>query len=174
MSKVAETRVDFFIIKGDQPNAAAGHRKGNPTMFVNFGMLDLIGEDRDLWAALIGHEIAHLKFRHIESRSKRSIPMGIIKGVANAALGTDPITSTAGGLLVDGVGLKFDRDAERQSDYMGVIWAIEAGYQADGAARLHAKMSERSANLSIPFLSSHPSSKERIKTLTELAERMSP
>lgn len=174
VSKAAEIRVDFFLTKGEQPNAAAGKREGRPTMFVNFAMMDLIEEDADMWAALIGHEIAHLKLGHIDKHVKRQIPLAILKTLAQTATAGDPLTSTASGLLVDGVGLKFSRDAERQSDYMGVIWSIESGYDAKGAARLHSLMAERSSTFSIPFLASHPSSKERIETLSELADRLSP
>ncbi len=170
---VAELEVDFYITTGDQPNAAAGRRKGVDTMFVNFAMMDLIEYDRDLWASLIGHEIAHLKLGHLDDQAKRSIPMSVIKTISQGLLATDPLLSTAGGLLVDGVGMKFSRDAERESDYMGLIWAVEADYDPYGAARLHREMSERSANFSIPFFSSHPSSPERIENLTELADRLS-
>ena len=174
ISTRAEQKVDFYIIQGDKPNAAAGYREGVATMFVNFGMMDLIGEDLHMWAALIGHEIAHIKLKHIEDRSNRSVPLAVLKGAAQAALGADRLASTAGGWLIDSVGLKFDRDAERQSDYMGVIWAIEAGFEADGAVRLHMMMSEKSSGPSIPFLRSHPTSRERIDNLEALAERLSP
>ncbi len=170
---VAELEVDFYITTGDQPNAAAGKREGVNSMFVNFAMLDLIENDRDLWASLIGHEIAHLKLGHLDEQAKRSIPMAVIKTISQGLLATDPLLSTAGGLLVDGIGMKFSRDAERQSDYMGLIWALEADYDPYGAARLHTEMSGHSANFSVPFFSSHPSSPERIKDLTELADRLS-
>lgn len=173
LQAVAELKVDFYITRGDKPNAAAGKRAGVNTMFVNFAMMDLIENDRDQWAALMGHEIAHLKLGHLDKRAKRSLPLSILKIVTQGVLAADPLASSAGGLLVDGIGMKFSRDAERESDYMGVVWAVEASFDPYAAARLHSQMSQRSSGFSIPFLSSHPTGPERIKRLTELADRLS-
>ena len=173
ISDAAETPVDFYITDGSQPNAGATLLNERPSILVNLAMMDLIGEDEDQWAALIGHEVAHLKQQHIQKQARRSIPVAIFKGLAQATLGTQgAIASTAGGMLIDSIGLKFNRDDEHQSDYMGVIWAVQAGYSAHGASALHQKMYDRSGNFPIPFLSSHPSSSERIERLSELADRL--
>ncbi|MCB1692356.1 MAG: M48 family metalloprotease [Pseudomonadales bacterium] len=169
----AETRADLYITQGDSPNAAAGLHEGKPVMFVNFAMLDLVGYDEDEWAALVGHEVAHLKLKHGEKHAKRNIPLNIIKTVGGAVL-NDPLSATAGNLLLDGIANKFSRDDEREADYMGVIWAVQMDYDAYGAAHLHQRMNdEGGGGAPLPFLSTHPSGPERIKTLTELADRLS-
>ena len=49
-----------------------------------------------------------------------------------------------------------------------------AGGRAYGAAHLHQRMNdEGGGGAPLPFLSTHPSGPERIKTLTELADRLS-
>lgn len=173
IEKAAELEVALYITRGDTPNAAAGMRDGVASVFINFAMFDMIENNVDEWAALLGHEIAHLKLKHIDKQNKRSIPMTILKTVGQAVLASDPLASTASGLLVDGIGMKFSRDAEREADYMGVIWAVESDYNPYGASYLHEKMTERSVGHPIPFLSSHPSGPERVETLKELADRLS-
>ena len=64
---------------------------------------------------------------------------------------------------------KFSRDAERESDYLGVIWAVESGYDPMGAVHLHEGFQNRSGGHPVPFLSTHPTSSERIRTLQRLA-----
>ncbi|MBV1878397.1 MAG: M48 family metalloprotease [Pseudomonadales bacterium] len=168
----AELKTDLYLTRGDVPNASAGLHKGRPTILINFAMLDLIESDQAMWAALLGHEIAHLKLEHLDARSKRSIPLNILKTVGGVII-ADPLVNIAASTLLDGITAKYSRDAERSADYLGVIWAIEAKYDAHGAAQLHTFLGARKRTLNIPFMSTHPSSPERIKTLTDLAERLS-
>ena len=166
-----EISVRFYIVDGHKPNAFATYHEDEASVFVNFGMMDLIQADADQWAALLGHEVAHIKLEHYEKGRKRSGPLRVLSAAANA-VAKNPIAQLAGQALTMGISTKFSRDQERQSDYLGVIWAIETGYDPYAAAALHREMSRQSFKLNIPFISSHPSDKERIASLTELAERL--
>lgn len=172
IERVAETEVALYLTRGDSPNAAAGIREGEKTVFVNFGMLDIIEDRESEWAALLGHEIAHLKLEHADKQSRTSIPLTVLKTVSRAVLAADPLANIASGMLLDSIGLKFSRDHEREADYMGVIWAIEADFNAYGAASLHERMNARTSGHPLPFLSSHPSGPERVETLRKLADRL--
>ncbi len=168
---VSETRSALYITRGDTPNASAGIRNGHNTVLVNFAMFDMIDGEADLWAALLGHELAHLKLKHGESQAKKQIPMTVLKTVTAAVI-NNPLTNIASSTLLDSVTAKFSRDDERQADYMGVIWAIEADHDAYGAVELHRRMKELSPGHPLPFLSTHPSSPERIEKLEALASRL--
>ncbi|MEM7365697.1 MAG: M48 family metalloprotease [Pseudomonadota bacterium] len=172
IERVSELEVSLYIMPGDKPNAAAGYREDVPTVFINFAMMDLIGDDGSQWAALIGHEVAHLKLAHSAKRAKRSIPIAIAKAVGTVAAGGDFLATTASGFLVDSIGTRFDRNEEKQADYMGVIWALELGFSPHGAADLHESMS--SGGAPVPFLSTHPSNKQRISDLRNMADRLDP
>jgi len=165
--------VDFHLLRGDEPNATAGFLEKRPVVFINFVMLDLIEDDVAMWAALLGHEVAHLKLAHGRSQSKRIIPMQILKTVTQGVLASNPLAATGSAYLIDGIDTKFSRDAECQADYMGLIWAVEAGHDAMGASNLHQLLLARRTQLNIPFLSTHPSSSKRAERLAELAERLS-
>ena len=65
--------------------------------------------------------------------------------------------------------MNYSRKHERESDYSGTVWAYEAGYDPMGAVRLHEALAKQDRVGSVPFLRSHPSSWERVKSLTKLA-----
>lgn len=177
IEQVAELSVELIIVDGNQPNAfAAASTDGKNIIGINFAMLDILGLDVHAAAALIGHEIAHLKLRHAERRAASGDASGVMKvlgGVALSSLGVP-----GGGLISDiaitALETRYTRDNEREADYLGAIWAVEAGYEPDGAVRLHAEVYKRSQNNPTPFLSSHPSGPERIATLKALSRRLSP
>lgn len=155
---VAEINAELFVVNGDVPNAFATIAQltedGDPQNMVGFtfGMLDLIGMDVDAAAAIIGHELAHLKLNHLEEK---------IENMKNAPQTTFSASAT-----------KYTRDNERESDYLGAIWSVEAGYDPAGAVRVHEKLykvNKRHAG----FSGSHPSSIERLTILKSLVRRLS-
>jgi Zn-dependent protease with chaperone function len=171
IESAAERKALLTIVKGDRPNASAGRVEGRDTVLINFAMLDMIGNDRDAWAALLGHEIAHLKLNHGRQARKRRIPLKLAELTVRAS--TDNRWSqTAAGLASTAIDTKFSRDHERESDYLGLIWAVEKGYDPHGAVTLQTELSKLSKGLTIPFLQSHPSSKERIQKLSRLANKL--
>ncbi len=117
---------------------------------INFAMLDLLGLDVHMAAALFGHELGHLKLNHGEDhKTKRR---------------TDILTAS---------NTKYSRDNEREADYLGSIWAVEAGYAPAGAVRLQELIYKKTKHLPGGFSGSHPSSIERITKLKSLARRLS-
>jgi len=117
---------------------------------INFAMLDLLGLDVHMAAALIGHELGHLKLNHGEDhKTQRRTD---IRTVSNT---------------------RYSRDNEREADYLGAIWAVEAGYDPEGAVRLQELLYKKTKHLSGGFSGTHPSSIERITKLKSLARRLS-
>lgn len=176
IEEVAELQTKLIIVDGKQPNAFAGQLQGNQNVIgINFAMLDIIGMDVHAVAALIGHEIAHLKLKHGEKRKDKSLSFGVMKILGGAALDSlgVPGAQTISDLTFTSFETKYSRDDEREADYLGAIWAIEVGYEAEGAVRLHKEIYKRSRTASIPFLSTHPSGPERIATLEAIAGRFS-
>ncbi len=151
---VAEINATLFILEGKEPNAFATLGKDDENVIgISFGMLDLLGNDVHATAAIIGHELAHLKLNHIEERKETQKK-------------TPQTTFTA-------ASSKYTRDNERESDYLGVIWAIEAGYDPYGAVRVHEHLYKLAKRSPHSFVGSHPSSIERITILKSLVRRLS-
>ena len=162
MREAAELHAEFFILSGDNPNAFATVGKINKDdddeqniIGINFGMLDMIGMDMDAAAAIIGHELAHLKLRHIDVAKEKA---------------KNPSNNTG---MFSAAATKYTRDAERDSDYLGVVWAIEAGYDPEGAVRVHEALYKLSKRRPGGFSGTHPSSIERITILKSLVRRLS-
>ena len=171
INRAAELNVRLYVVEGDAPNAYAADYDDEAGVFVNFGLMDLIQVDADQWAALLGHEVAHIKLEHGDKNEKRRVPINIFSA-AVGGLAKTPLAAQATQFLTTGIASKFSRDQERQSDYLGAIWAVEAGYDPYGAAALFEELSRQSLRLNIPFMSSHPSDKERIINLNNLAKRL--
>lgn len=158
IEEAAEINAELFVVEGKGPNAFATITKlskdGDPQNMVGFtfGMLELIGMDVDAAAAIIGHELAHLKLKHIDEK---------IEAMENSSQTTFSASAT-----------KYTRDNERESDYLGAIWSVEAGYDPAGAVRVHEKLYK--VNKRYPgFSGSHPSSIERLTILKSLVRRLS-
>ncbi len=176
LEEVAETRADLLIVDGAEPNAFAGQMGGGRNIVgINFAMLDVVGMDVHSAAALIGHELAHLRLNHGDKKQSRAARYGVMKILGGAALESlgVPGAQMISDLTFTSIETKYSRDNERDADYLGVIWAIEAGYDPDGAVRLHEEIARRSEASPVPFLASHPSGAERIATLKSLANRFS-
>ena len=130
-----------------------------------------------MMAAILGHEMAHLKLEHGNDTEKRTYGGALAKilgtvalgGLGMGALGASAISD----LGVSMVDTKYSRDNERESDYLGAIWAVEAGFEPEGAVRVHEEMYKLSKGGTMPFLSSHPSGPERIANLKALSNRLS-
>ena len=173
--EVAEIDTKLIIVDGAQPNAFAGKEKNAGNIIgINFAMLEILGLDVHAAAALIGHEIAHLKLNHGEKKSRSGAGSAMMKaagGIALSSLGI-PLGQTISNIGITAIETEYSRDNEREADYLGAIWAVEAGYEAIGAVRLHEAMQKTARGSSTPFLSTHPSGPERIRTLRGFAERL--
>ncbi len=155
IAEASEIHAEFLIVDGSLANAFAGSTEdGANFVAINFAMLDILGDNLDIAAALIGHELAHLKLNHGEI-SKKNIEKN--RGKDFSAANT-----------------RYSRDNEREADYLGAIWAVEAGYDPKGAVALQEalyKLSKKTSTSS--FNISHPSSIERVTVLKSLARRLS-
>lgn len=155
IEEAAEISADLYVVAGNAPNAFAGHGgAGENIVGVNFGMLDLIGNDVHAAAAILGHELAHLKLNHDEDAQKAR--------------------ARSGSSVFSAAGTKYSRDNEREADYLGIIWAIEAGYDPEGAVRAHEQLYKLSKLQGGSFGGSHPSSIERITVLKSMVRRLAP
>jgi len=154
-----------------KPNAfSTSDDKGN-LVAINIAMLNLLGDDADALAAVIGHEYAHLALEHRKARATReSVRVGV-SAILGAILGRYGVP--AAGTLTDVgtsmISTTFSRDEERDADEKGISYAAAAGYSVEGGIRAWERMSSSGSGGSIPFLSTHPAPAERIETMRKLA-----
>lgn len=146
-------------------------------VFVYTGMINLLGDDNNQLAAVIGHEIAHAIARHGAERSSQTTltNLGLAAGsavLAGTTKNSDAASlGMAGGsaLMQLGVLLPYSRLHESEADHIGVILAAKAGYDPRAAVTLWQKMEEATGASSTPqFLSTHPVNTTRIKDLQKI------
>lgn len=126
------------------------------------------------FAGVLGHEIGHIAARHTVEQQRNQIlgQAGILAGVILAPdlAGLAEPASQGLGLML----LKFGRDAERESDRLGVEYSTRIGYDANEMADFFKTLERQGAKNSageLPeFLSTHPNPGDRLKTVGKLAK----
>lgn len=169
ISRAAGLTPDFIICDSASPNAFATANQNGALVAVTVGMLRLVDGDRDMAAAVLGHELAHHTKRHRESAASRDAFIGlagILLGVlvdARTARRTGVATGLGVNLGQIGATLvsrKFDRDQEREADEIGFEYLVAAGFNPVGAIRLAERLNQVGSGVGL-FFESHPGWPER-------------
>lgn len=146
-------------------------------VYVTRGLLAHLNNEAQL-AMVLGHEIAHVAARHASQRAARQkFTQGLLLGGAVAgqiAFGGNVGENVLGlgGTAAELLSLSYSRDNERESDRLGVEYAVKAGYEgAEGSAFFTSlKRMQKQSNQSLPsWQSSHPDPGEREDTIVKLA-----
>jgi predicted Zn-dependent protease len=159
----------FYVLNTPDINAFA---VPGGKVFLNSGLI-LMVESEDELAGVVAHEIGHVVARHIAKQSDQSLKLGLatlgamLAGIllgpqAAAAIGVT--TSAAGGALM----LKYSRENEEESDYLGLKYMERAGY--DRAAMISMlkkirRVSGPSYSDPPPYLLTHPAIEQRMANL---------
>ena len=165
---------DLVLIEGSEPNAfSTPSSRSGPLVGLNLGMVELLGDDRDGYAAVLGHEYAHLTLKHREARlSRESLRLlgSTVLAIALASQGMSRAADVAN-LATQAVSITFSREEERDADRAGIRYAAAAGFDPYGAVRLWERMAAGGGR-TVRFLSSHPASAERVENMRALAAEL--
>jgi len=152
-----------------------------------------VASNQDELATVIGHEIAHVTEKHSYERAKRemrtrvgtTIGMAVIAGnMANRQITSqadiyemnnqiNAVNTMSQILSTYGLNLPFNRQQESDADKTGLRLMAEAGFNPFASLSLWKKMQEDSNRPNLEFVSSHPSSENRIKGLSsQLSEAL--
>ncbi|KAK5118400.1 hypothetical protein LTR62_002914 [Meristemomyces frigidus] len=130
-------------------------------VFVFRGILD-VAQGEDGLAAVLGHEIAHNVAHHAAERMSQSLPVFLLIGVLQA-IGIDAgIGST---LLNLAFTLPGSRKQEEEADYIGLMMMSESCYDPKAAMGLWGRMEQEEKGAPPQFLSTHPSSHNRLEKI---------
>ncbi len=136
------------------------------------GILKVAKNDDGL-ATIMGHEIAHAVAKHSVERMSQAMAVGLGTQVADIFLGgainrTRNTIGRSTGMDIFQLGIMnpFGRKQETEADYLGLIFASLSGFNITEAIKLWERMAEANKGKEPPqFLSTHPSSKNRIQNL---------
>ncbi|WP_296576250.1 M48 family metalloprotease [Phreatobacter sp.] len=138
-------------------------------LYITRGMLALIN-DMSEFAAVLGHEMAHVSARHANQREDQ-VRTNELVAVMRARLLNDMAGAEARREAARVSLANFSRTQELEADAIGVALIAKAGFDPYGASRFLETM-DRYAALRSPsqatgggpdFLASHPSTPERIR-----------
>ncbi|MCR4344464.1 MAG: M48 family metallopeptidase [Candidatus Scalindua sp.] len=124
------------------------------------GMVHFVEDDDEL-AVIMGHELAHLTARHLPKNISMAALCGALGGLTGPFA---PLTTQA-------LYASYSRKNEREADYLGLIYAHNAGYDVEKGAALWKRFAlEIPRTRSKSFLRSHPASPERILRVKNVVE----
>ena len=138
------------------------------------GMLEVTKNKNGL-AAVMGHEVAHAVAKHSVERASRTAVLRTSTQLVDIFTGgkLSQVNRTTGmdtvGLLSQlGIMNPFTRKQESEADYLGLIFSSLSGYDVRETVKIWERMKEANKGKEPPeFMSTHPSSDNRIKDLNE-------
>jgi Zn-dependent protease with chaperone function len=126
----------------------------------------LAANDREL-AAVLAHEMAHVKGRHAVRQLLQSA--GVVFIISAMAGDIASLSSTAASLPTLLIRAGYSRDFEREADREAGLYCIRKGWGTGPYRKMLKNLTRgRPEAPQIPFISTHPVTAERIKYLEEL------
>ncbi len=170
MSDVVPMRYTLGLSKQSDINAFATRENGLTLVVFTDGFMKTIGNDPDVLATTLGHELAHHRLGHTDPNRQKN--RAVSQEVASSLLSTVanyfvPFSGLLVGPAVKTASLSFNRDDERNADALGMTWALQAGYSPWGTYRLAKKLSDMGEGTALTFLSTHPGNSERMDNAQE-------
>ncbi len=126
-------------------------------------------------AAVMGHEIAHAVAKHSVERASRATLVNtstqlidIFSGGKLSQVNRATGINTVGLITQLGILNPFNRKQESEADYLGMIFSSLSGYDIRETTKIWERMKELNKGKEPPeFMSTHPSSDNRIKELNK-------
>ncbi|WP_369803851.1 M48 family metallopeptidase [Moraxella sp. RCAD0137] len=163
------------VISEDTVNA---YVMPNAKIIFYSGIIDKLSLSDAEIAAIMGHEMAHALREHSREKMSHRTAASASLGIASAALGLGTSGMQALGLAGTlGLMLPHSRSQESEADRIGLEIMARAGFDPQAAVSLWQKMQAieaSSQDLRIGFLSTHPTSTNRIKELQALQSSVQP
>ncbi len=193
LQSMVETMVERLVAASEKPdlhykvtilNSQSVNAFALPTgqLYVTRGLIALADDESEL-ASVLAHEMGHVIARHAEAREQQERQADLVNRVVTDVV-SDP---EAGALALAKSKLalaSFSRAQEFQADAIGIGIVARAGYDPYGAARFLTAMERNSElkpeqsggiNPAAPdFLSSHPSTPERVTQAIANARQYKP
>ena len=143
-------------------------------IFITRAMYDKLQNEGEL-AGVLGHETAHVVARHsAEQLAKAKLTEGLTGAAVIAACDpNNPGAACAGSAQMAAVvgqliNMKYGREDESQSDFLGLCFMNEAGYNPEDMVGMMRLLESLQTGQEPPeFLSSHPSPANRVAQIQE-------
>ena len=167
---------DFHLLEDPQTINAFALPGGQ--IFITRALLDRLQTEGEL-AGVLGHEIAHVVARHsAEHIAKAQLTEGLTGAAVIATYDPENPASAnsaqVAALIGQLINLKFGREDELESDFLGVCFMNDAGYNPEELIRVMQVLAEASQGNAPPeFFSTHPNPENRIQRIQEAIQNTS-
>lgn len=168
---------EFVVLNNGVPNAWA---LPGGKIAVNRGLLLELNNEAEL-AAVLGHEVVHAAARHgAAAMTRGTLLQGalVVGAIASQDSAYSDYMVGAGQLGAQLISQSYGRDAERDSDYYGIRYMLEAGYDPRAAISLQETFVRLSQGRDSSWLdglfASHPPSQERVENNRALVNELQP
>jgi Zn-dependent protease with chaperone function len=175
LDAVAATHATLYLSPKLDVNAFATVVNGKPIVVIYMGLLRVMRNDREAVAAVLAHELGHLKRQHMAKGQQTNAAIRFIGGIVGLALDVNSARNGHGnvvglGRIAGDVGATvalraYSRDQEREADYESVHIMLAAGMNPMGAWRMQLALQQLQGNETPSFFATHPTSAERVKNL---------
>jgi predicted Zn-dependent protease len=159
-------RIWFYVLNTPEINAFA---VPGGKVFFNSGLIQMV-ESEDEVAGVMAHEIGHVVARHIARQSEQGMKLGLATlGALLAGIFLGPQAAAAIGVTAQAAGatvmLKYSREHEEESDYLGLRFMERAGYDPRAMVSMMKKIRRVSGPASSDppaYLLTHPAVEQRM------------
>jgi len=161
---------DFHLLDDDQTINAFALPGGQ--VFITRALYDSLQSEGEL-AGVLGHEIGHVVARHsAEHIAKAKLTEGLTGAAVIATYDPDnpasASTAQVAALIGQLINLKYGRDDELESDFLGVCFIDDSGYDPNQLIGVMQVLAESRQGQQPPeFFSTHPNPDRRIQRIQE-------
>ncbi len=166
----SEYQYDFHVLA--DPSVVNAFALPGGQVFITDALLSRLNTE-DMVAGVVGHEIGHVIHRH---GAERMAKMDLTQGLTGAAVLASGSPDAAGAAQMIGnlINMSYGREQELESDEIGVLLMIEAGYDPTALISVMDVLEDASGGSKVPeFQSTHPSPENRREKIQEAIDKYS-
>ena len=160
-------KYEFHLLRDPQTINAFALPGGQ--IFITYALYSKL-ENEDQLAGVLGHEIGHVLGRHSAERmAKQGLTQGLISGVM---VGGGEGIGQMSAMIANTINMKYGREDELESDELGVLFLIKAGYQPEEMIGVMEILKAAAGpNRTPEFQSTHPDPENRIEMIKEAIDK---
>lgn len=130
LNKLTEGNANKFTVRvvDTNPKIENAFVTGSSYVYVYTGLIDAAKSDDEL-AFVLGHELAHMRLRHLQRHDNENAELAAVIAKLAATSQKDAVRRENLVAASDTVTSFYSRDHEREADAQAVIWAHKAGYK---------------------------------------------
>jgi predicted Zn-dependent protease len=185
LSEVSGVKAELYYSTDPDINAFATElEKRKKVVVVQDGLIQMLEDDREAVAAVLGHELAHHKADHVYKGRKKQEGIRVFGAILGAVVGAKvgqkngyAAGALSGAVVAGGanlIAISFSRNQELEADRLSMQWLHALQYNPHAMLRLQKRLAklEGKSKKRNSILSTHPRSEKRYQTAKKALLKM--